>query len=205
MKVLATLLVCASLAALACPAPAEEKNASTLRTVSPDKKFAMRIVHEPGVDTEGEIDSSFIRGIELVALPSRKVVAQLLPEEDIGLTFEGVKLLWSPDSQWCAFYFRSPRVGYTQVLRRRGGTFHPVNEPGQLRVDANTLVKDSDGVRNDYIEPQRWTKSGTLTLEQFAIVRTGDETVDVRLRLVAQWDAKRKRFRIVSKKELPPE
>jgi hypothetical protein len=177
---------------------AEEKTESTVSAVSPDKKFAMRIVHDAGFGANEEIDSSAIHAIELIALPSKKVVTQLLPEEDVGLNFTGVKLLWSPDSKWCAFSHHEPRIGYTQVLRRVGDDFQRAHNATDLLVDVKTVVKGAGSVRNEYVVPKRWTKPGVLLLQQQSILR--DEGGEIILQLVARWDAKKAEFRVSSKK-----
>lgn len=100
-----------------------------IRDTSPDGKFAMRIQCDSEPDDLENIDSSTITAIDLVSLPDKKVVAGLLPTDDVGTTFSEVTLMWSADSKWCAFYYAQPRVGYTGVFRLSGSEFKAVNKP----------------------------------------------------------------------------
>jgi hypothetical protein len=82
------------LALLAHPIGAQESASDEkIRDVSPDKKFAMRIRCDAETNKqliEGEkadaekIFSETIKAIELVSLPFRQVVANLLPDEELG-------------------------------------------------------------------------------------------------------------------------
>ncbi len=155
-----------------------------MTAVSPDKKFAMRIVcdGEPG-DPE-KIDASLIKTIELVRLPGKEVVGSLSAGE-------GFRLIWSGDSKWCAFYSRSgPRVGETSVYRLRGDKFVP------LETDQISVPVKGDA-RNQYIEPIKWSQPGTLVLKQYTIFRgdAGDSTIQFTVR----FDDSGK-FHVISKK-----
>jgi len=186
---------------------AQESAASEkIRDVSPDKKFAMRIrfdAEENRQLVEGEkadqekIFSETIKAIELVSLPAKQVVANLLPDEELGggNNYDDITLIWSPDSKWCAFYWSFPRVGYTRVYRQRGDKFIELNKPDELRAD----VKGD--VRNEYVRPIKWTKPGVLVLEQNSILR-GGEGDDANLQLVAGLDSKSGKFKVVSKKKM---
>jgi opacity protein-like surface antigen len=93
------------LAAGAFAATAEESSPQEIiRHISPNKKFAMRIVcHYAPADPEN-IDADAVKGVELVSLPEKQVVATL----PFG-GYDGFKLIWAGDSKWCAFYSRPGR------------------------------------------------------------------------------------------------
>jgi hypothetical protein len=164
VKALVPLCLPGFLAVLAHPIGAQgSASDEKIRDVSPDKKFAMRVRYDVETNKqliEGEkadaekIFSETIKGIELVSLPSRQVVANLLPDEELGggSNYDDITLVWSPDSKWCAFYWNFPRVGYTTVYRQRGDKFVELNKLENLKVD----VKGD--VRNEYIRPLRWTE-----------------------------------------------
>src|SRR6266540_3206616 len=105
------------------------KGASTTTpSASPDSD-----IEPEGSPTGEKISSETIKAIELVSHPSKKVVAQLLPSDDVGAHYENIRLVWSPDSKWCAFYYNSPRVGYTSVYRhQRADKFVSVTKPEDL-------------------------------------------------------------------------
>lgn len=191
-------LVLASLFFVAAPFPIFGEDAfEKIRDESPDKKFAMRIACDGTPEDEEKIDSSLITSITLVSLPDKKVVAKLLPDEDVGVTFEGLKLLWSSDSKWCAFYYAQPRIGYTSVFHRSGEEFVLGVKPDELRVP---FPKNAD-VRNEYISPVKWTKPGELVLDQFGIFR-GEEGGDSTCRFTAVFDSTGKKFKVTSKKKI---
>jgi hypothetical protein len=166
-----------------------------IRDTSPDGKFAMRIQCDNEPDDPENIDSGSITAIDLVALPNKKVVARLLPTDDVGTTFSEVTLLWSADSKWCAFYYAQPRIGHTGVFRLSGSEFKAVNKPEEL------LATNKGDVRNEYIKPTKWLKAGTLQLEQYSIMRGGDGDGDVKLQLIAGLNPKGK-FVVISKKKV---
>jgi len=185
--------VFASLLILTQPNHAQESPpAEKIRDIAPDKKFAMRIsydaeankqlIESEKADSE-KIFSETIKAIELVTLPARNKVLELLPSNDIGTNYDNITLVWAPDSKWCAFYYNQPRVGCTSVCRQRSDKFVPVNNPDELRVD----VKGD--VRNEYVTPIRWTKPDVLLLEQLSIFR-GGEIDDAKLQLTAGLDPK---------------
>jgi hypothetical protein len=189
------------------PAPAEK-----IRDISPDQKFAMRIQHDAELNRqliEGEkaekeeIFSEAIQAIELVSLPSKNVAAQLIPPEpfksnhvgEIYWHFTGITLLWSSDSNWCAFHYAEPRTGYTTVFRRNGKRFDAMNQPEKL------IVRVKGDVRNQYVEPVRWLGPGVLMVDQLTILRNngGDFHYTYKVRFKA-----RNKFEITSRKSLPP-
>ena len=165
-----------------------------IKSVSPDKKFAMQIVCDATPPDENNIDSSLIKSISLVSLPGKKVVANLLPEEDVQSTFSGVKLLWSSDARWCAFYYAQPRIGYTSVLHLKDGKFDLVVKPIDLRIP---FPKNAD-IRNEYISPVKWTKPGELVIHQSGIFRGGSGDSD--RNFTAVFDPEKKKFSVAGKK-----
>ncbi len=171
---------------------------AAIRDTSPDGKFAMRIQCDGEPADPENIDSVLITAIDLVSLPEKKVVARLLPTDDVGTTFSEVTLLWSADSKWCAFYYAQPRIGYTSVFRLGGSGFKAANKPEEL------MGKVKGDVRNEYIKPTKWLKPGQLQLEQYSIMRGGDGDSDSKLQLTAGLNPKGK-FVITSQKKLPNE
>jgi hypothetical protein len=192
------LLAC--LLFLTRPGCAEEPRlAEKIRDVSPDKKFAMRISYDAEVEQEDpeKIDSTAINAIELVALPAKNKVLDLLPSDEVGTIYDNITLVWSPDSKLCAFYYNDPRVGYTSVYRQqRADKFVLVTK----REDLSVHVEGD--VRNEYIRPLRWVRPGVLLLEQLCLFQGGDEA---EFQLTAGLDPKIGKFRILSKKKLPPD
>ena len=85
----------------------------------------MRIVHEAGGAIALRSDSPDRAHCGRIG----QGVAQLLPKDDVETHFEGWRLLWSPDSKWCAFYYQHPRTGYTTVFRRVKDKFAAANKP----------------------------------------------------------------------------
>ena len=189
-------IICGILLAssLAFADPSFEK----IRDTSPDGKFAMRIQCDSEPEDPENIDSAVITAIDLVSLSDKKVVANLLPKDDVGTTYSEVTLLWSADSKCCAFYYAQPRIGYTSVFRLSGTEFKAMNKQDEL------LAKTKGDVRNEYIKPTKWLKPGTLQLEQYSIMRGGDGESDSKLQLTAGLNPKGK-FVIISKKKLPNE
>jgi hypothetical protein len=183
----------ASLLILMQPSYAEESpQVEKIRDVSPDGKFAVRISCSSEPDDPSNIDSSLITAVELVSLPSKQVVA------NVGQDNEGSAphLIWSKDSNWFAYPLSGgPRVTDTYVYHRSGDGFARL-EAEELRVDAK------GNVRNEYVNPIRWVKPGTLLLEQFDIFR-GGEGKDATYRFTAKFDEKTGKFRIISKKKVP--
>ncbi|OLC29285.1 MAG: hypothetical protein AUH91_00445 [Verrucomicrobia bacterium 13_1_40CM_4_54_4] len=177
----------------------QSAEAEKFRDISPDGKFAMRILYDGETNKqliEGEnidpnkIFSETIKAIELVTLPAKNKVLELLPSDDVGTNYDNITLVWSPDSNWCAFYYNQ--------CRQQGDKFVEVTKPEDLRVD----VKGD--VRNEYIQPLRWTKAGVLLLEQLSIFR-GGEIDDAKFQLTAGLDPKTGKFKVISKKKLPPD
>jgi hypothetical protein len=166
-----------------------KEGAETFGSVSPDKKFALRIVHNKEFAGKKEIPGTGIQRMMLVTWPEKKFVSELLPEDEGGLNFEWSDLMWSPDSRWCAFHYSFPRFGHTLVFRREGETFTSVTEQGGLSAPVDGAI------RNQYVSPLRWIKPGTLLLEQETVYRGGEGEGDG-TRFTATYDAKTKKFRI---------
>lgn len=169
---------------------------------SPDGRYVIRYDLEPGTEVDGQLDTSELKGISLRAVGSGKTVATLLPKDAVGTNFHDVQLVWSADSQWCAFYYAHPRVGNLRVFHRVGAKFAEVPSAAKLHVSPSRWLGHPADVRNEYLHPIRWLKPGLLLLEEFSILRGEDEPSDLTLRLTAQYE--KGRFRIVSVKEAPP-
>ena len=153
--------------------PLAAENWEKLTSYSPDKKFAMRVVCDNKPDNPEDIDANSITAVEIVALPKKEVVG--------SLSFDGYgsfKLIWARDSKWCAFYSMSgPRLGETSVYHLEAGKF--------VHFEAEELnVPVKGDTRNQYTEPVRWLKPGTLVLKQYTIFRGdgGDSTIEFTVR-----------------------
>ena len=166
--------------------PAFEK----IRDVSPDGKFALRISCSSEPEDPDNIDSSLVNAVDLVSLPSKKVV--------VNVTEEGTPphLIWLSDSKWLAFPLsEGHRVTDTHVYHRSGEEFTHL-EGESLRVDAE------GDVRNEHVTPIRWVKPGVLLLKQFDIFRGGNGQ-DASYQFTAKFDEKTGKFQITSKKGVP--
>jgi hypothetical protein len=174
-----------------------------IRDISPDKKSAMRISYDNEMNQKmiqaakakpDMIFSETIKAIELVSLPRKAVLANLLPDDELGggNNYHDITLMWSPDSKWCAFFWSFPRFGYTTVYKQHGDKFVEINRPNEL------VVQIEGRVRNQYIRPIRWSKPGILILEQSSVFY-GDEGSTIHF--TASFGDKGK-FRIVDKKDV---
>ena len=86
-----------------------------------------------------------------------------------------------------------PRVTDTEVYPRGGDEFE--------KLDTEGMTVDTGGdVRNQYIEPVRWLKPGTLVLMQLTIFRgdKGDSTIQFNVRFERDG-----RFFMSNKKRVP--
>ena len=185
---------------------AEPPLTEQLRDESPDGKYAMRIAYDADLNAKmivangqpdpNRINSETMYRIELVETASGKALLDLMKGEDNlgsgGAHFEGLKLVWSPDSKWFAYYWTYPRVGHTTVYQWSGGKFRRMNKPEQLSA------LTTGEVRNEYIEPLRWLKGGVLELKQIWIYR-GEGSPDATVQFVARFDSPNK-FKILSRK-----
>jgi hypothetical protein len=178
--------------------------AEKIRDVSPDKRFAMRISYDAELNNQvikaenadsAKIFSQTIKGIELVSLPEKSVVANFSRDQELGGEYDYILLVWSPDSKWCAFYAAAPRIGYTTVYRQKGNQFILLNEPQELSVEIKGHVN------HEYVRPVEWTKPGVLVLEQSATFShgSGDERP---IRFTAKFDKTTNEFRTISKKRV---
>ncbi len=161
-----------------------------IRDISPDKKFAVRVLCDSEPEDPENIDPTSVRAVEIVSQPAKEVVGTLA----IELIYDGFHLVWSSDSKWCAFYSMSgTRVGDTNVYHLQGDKF--------VMLSTEEMNVDPGGdPRNQYIEPMRWVKPGTLLLKQFTIFRggAGDSTIQFTVR----FDESGK-FHVISKKKVP--
>ena len=181
-------MVCVTMSAIAA-----EETVEVLRSHSPDKKFAMQIVCETEHAKAEDIPANAVRSASLVTLPGKQEAASLLSEDDLR-GFGGLKLVWSADSQWCAFYSGTQRIGYTTVFRRKDEAFIKVANEEQLSVPNEV------DTRNEYISPVRWVKPGVLLLEHRIIPRGDGAGLNVQF--TATFDAKTGKFRIGGVKKL---
>ncbi len=193
-RALGAVLLTALSVAIQQAAAQDDEGWEKIRATSPDKKFGMRIKCESEPEDPEHIDSNLIAAIELVSLPSKKVVAKLLPSDDVGTHFEDVKLIWSPDSKWCAFYYQSPRTAYTSVFRRVGNKFVGANRPKKLMIPLKGFVK------SEYVQPIRWVQPGVLVLKQLTIFHEND--AETSYEFTARFDPKTGKFQITSKREV---
>jgi hypothetical protein len=182
---LALFFACASVLAEEIP------TAQKITNFSPDKKFAVRIGYDPSLLPEGgdEIPPDATRKLELIAMPGEEVVLDF-SEEEGGL--KG-KVIWSQDSKWFAYALSlGQRVTETRVCHRSGDRFE--------KLKTEYLGVDPGGdVRNEYVTPLRWVKTGTLLLKQFSIFRGG--AGDARIQFTVRFDEHGK-FHVVSKKKI---
>jgi hypothetical protein len=207
---LSSLLAC--LLILPQPTDAQEHQtrnpalAEKIQDASPDKRFAMRISYDAELNSgliksenadPEKIFSQTIKGIELVSMPGKSVLANLLADAHLGpgSEYDYILLVWSPDSKWCAFYATAPRIGYTTVYKLKGDKFDLLNAPEQLSVE----IKGRPN--HEYIRPVEWTKPGRLVLEQSATFTrgSGDERP---IRFTVKFDEKTDEFRTISKKRV---
>ena len=160
-----------------------------IRDISPNKKFAMRILCDAEPKDPENIDPSSIKAVEIVSLPAKEVVGSLAD----GIIYDGFSLVWSKDSQWCAFHSSSgSRVSETSAYNLQDGKFVAANAE-ELRID----VKGD--IRNEYIKPLRWLKPGILLLEQLSMFRGGGEST---VQFTVRFDGHGK-FQVISKKKVP--
>lgn len=163
---------------------------------SPNKKFAVRTSYDPAVDdgSGDEIRRDAIKSIDVVAMPEKKIVANLVEDlkgEDIGSM--NTKVIWSPDSKWFAFGVSGGhRVTMTSVFHWKGDKFE------SLGGDEITVPAGGDP-RNQYVTPVRWLKPGTLVLEQFTIFMYGKG--DSTFRFTVRFDENGK-FHVIDKKRV---
>jgi len=176
-------------AAIDAAEPAEK-----IRDVSPDGKFAVRIRYD-GAPSAEQIPSETVHAVEIVTLPDKKPVEQLLGERAGGFSLEGFKLVWSPDSKAFAFSVDDVRTSVVATEELHEGKFVPANEPEELQVDVKNAF-------TQYVHPVRWVKPGELLLEEVAGFRDY-ERAHTMLQLTAKKDAATGKYKIVSHKRAP--
>jgi hypothetical protein len=174
-----------------------------IRDVSSDKKFAVRIRYDAEANhrlsaaasgPDGFIHADAVRAVELVTLPGKEVIKQLLGARAGGFSsLDDIKLIWSPDSKAFAFYCEETRAYSLTIAELRDGKFEFTNEE-ELRVD----VKGD--VVIEHVRPLRWVKPGMLLLEQRSTFRS--ERPGVTLRLTAAKDAQSGKYKVVSHKRV---
>ena len=162
---------------------------------SPNKKFAVRTNYDPTVDDGSgeEISKDAIKSVDLIAMPDKKVVANLVKDVDGDIGGITGKIIWSPDSKWLAYGVSGGhRVTETSVEHWTGDHFESV-DTDKLRVDPG------GDARNQYITPLRWTAPGTLLLEEFTIFfyDKGDSTYQ----FTAHFDGSGK-FKVTNRKKV---
>jgi hypothetical protein len=173
-----------------------------IRYQSPNGKYALRIMYDAAMNKlmAGEnppendgIFSNAMQELAIVSLPGKEIMQDLteMVFQD-GNNFEGLKLLWSSDSKWCAFYHRFPRVSYTRVYYLAGDRFKPAHKPYDLGIDSN------GDVRNEHIAPVRWVKPGVLQLS-IERIYDGDEPSGDTTGFTASFDGRGK-WKVLNKK-----
>ena len=170
-------------------------NFETIRDVSPDQKFGVLISCSDKPQRPDDIDPTLITAVDLVSLPSKKVIVKNLRNNDNDGS--PAHVVWSQDSKWLAYSLESgPRVSDTYVYHRSGDDFGDPLNTENLQVDVR------GDVRNEYVSPIRWVKPGVLLLEQYIIFR-GEDGKDATFRFTGRFDEKTGKSRIISKKKLP--
>jgi len=182
--------------------------AQKIRDISPDGQFAMLVSYDEelnqefmGSDDKGDPDKiapEAMKQVDIVALPSKKIVMNLLSVEALdGNT--NIALIWSPDSKWFALYFGHTRTGDTEVYRRSGDEFILALQTDDAQIHSEKGLKDAV-VKNEYVRPIRWTKPGVLVLRHHMIFR-GDKG-DAAFELTAGVDPKSGKFLILARKRI---
>ena len=192
-------------------APATSSRASDfaekLRDISPDGQFAMLVSYDEELNKElggsekgdpDRIDPGAIKSVDVVALPSKKIVMNLLGGDILG-GYTGPALIWSPDSKWFASYTGFSRTGDTEVYRRSGNEFVLALQTDDAQFKSEKGLKGGV-VKNDYVRPIRWTKPGVLVLRHHMIFR-GDKG-DAAFELTAGTDPKSGKFLILARKRI---
>jgi len=181
--------------------------AQRIRHISPDGQFAMLVSYDEELnkefvgsemDTPDKIAPEAMKQVDLVALPSKKIVTNLRDVEALdGNT--NIALIWSPDSKWFAFYSGHTRTGDTEVYRRSGSEFVLALQTDDAQLKSEKGLKGAV-VKNDYVRPIRWTKPGILILRHHMIFR-GDKG-DATFELTAGVDPKSDKFLILARKRI---
>jgi len=185
------VLIAAVLFSVALASAQDAGLGETIRDVSPDKKFAIRVRFDPAVDngSGGSISSDAIRSIDVVALPGKTIVGNLATGEG---AIDG-KIVWSQDSKWFAYAVEEGhRVTETSAYHWKGDKFEPL-------ATEKMSVDPGGDARNQYITPLRWVKPGTLVLNQFTIFYkgAGDSTIE----FTVHFD-ERGKFHVINRKKV---
>jgi len=102
---------------------------------------------------------AFLKGkdaVQLVALPSRKILIPGLFQENIG---EKPTILWSQDGSRVAFCTDCCRFNRCEAFQRRNGSFSKLILP-ELQLPSSIDVND---VKSQHDKPEQW-KDGKLLL-----------------------------------------
>jgi hypothetical protein len=184
---MSTYLTMLSLLFMAAHLHSEEPTLSEkICAISPDQKFAVRILYD---EKENEKDapqlkeertSPLIEGIfwpsvkavDIVSLPAKEKVVELTDSEGNG----NLTLMWSADSRWCAFYQNEVNDGYTSVFNQRDGKFVKLDDLNDLHL------KFKGNFRKEWIEPIRWMKPGVLILHDEVAGENGSQGFEVTVR-----------------------
>ena len=195
VAVLLTVLASPLLAAEPEEAEPKPELKDEIRFRSPDGKYGLRITYDRALndlmtgknpESNDGIFSETMSKIAIVSVPEGEVMHDM--SDDVfsgGNHFDGLKLLWSADSKWCAFYFAFPRVGYTSVFHLAGDKFKLAHKPNGLNMPSK------GSVRYERIEPVRWVKPGELELSLERIYR-GEDPDDDSAGFTASFDGKGK-------------
>lgn len=181
--------------------------AQKIRDISPDGQFAMLLSYDEelnkefmgsDMDTPDKIAPEAMKQVDIVALPSKKIVTTLRDGEALdGNT--NIALIWSSDSKWFAFYSGHTRTGDTEVYRRSGDEFVLALQTDDRQIHSEKGLEGAV-VKNEYVRPVRWTKPGILILRHHMIFR-GDKG-DAAFELTAGVDPKSGKFLILARKRI---
>jgi hypothetical protein len=145
------------------PQATEDSEASAPRFPSPDGRYAMLVTEDPGGESQKD-------RVELIELPTKRVLALLSDPEDETENSRSAKLQWSADSRRVAAYTGFKRGGATRIFVRDGDGFTEVKLPALPDLpdepSAAIMKKNPEGfsraitIRSlDFV---RWLKSGVV-------------------------------------------
>lgn len=131
---------------------------------SPDRNFALQVIRDD--------KQPYRQKDSLVDLRTRAVVLQL----DADHPFDPqAKLLWSPDSQWVAYWHHPEEGRYdseARVFGLNGVAFEEMKFPELPTAKFSETISGA-ATHNTRIKPLRWIKPGQLELEVEVISETG--------------------------------
>ena len=145
VEILSSLGVCG----LAISLQAEE----VVTCKSPDGKFALRCVYADKQPYNGDA--------AIVEMPARKTVLVVDPNWTLG----NVKLLWSADSQRCAYFSEKGNDYTTRVFFPRDSSFDEIPLPDLPSPKLPPKATASSETKT-WTEPISWSASHDLTLEK---------------------------------------